>query len=100
MVDFAVASGPVKPNVLNPIVFLIQVTHPIQLMLSSEVFVSSLIPLVSGQAMPPHGGKNPNVSMMSGITNVIGSQTHMVGISHPSSSAILNHVGSSKVQYQ
>ena len=53
--------------------------------------------------MLPLGGQNPNVSMVSGTTNVSSSQAHMVGMDEPSSGAILNLDGptiSSNVEYQ
>lgn len=39
------------------------------------------------------GGQNPNVSMVSGTTNVSGSHSHMVRMNQPSSNAIQNSVG-------
>ena len=53
--------------------------------------------------MPPLGGQNLNVSMVSAATNVSGSQAHMLSISQPSSVIIYNAAnptGSSNVQYQ
>ena len=53
--------------------------------------------------MPPRGGKNLNVSMVSGATNVSGSQAHMLGINQTSSGIIYkptDPIGSSNVQYQ
>jgi len=72
-------------------------------MVSKIVFAGSSIPLVSGQIVPPLAEKNLNVSMVSGATNVSGSQTHMLGINQPSSGIIYNLVDptrSSNVQYQ
>lgn len=103
MVIFVVTSVPVQPTIPNPLVSFFQVTHPIQLMISSYVFVSSSIPPVSGQTVPLSRGKSPNVSMMSGATNVSHSQAHMVGMNQPSSGSILNPVGPtglSNVQYK
>lgn len=90
----------VQPIVSNTLVSSIPVTCQAQPAVLKNVSVSSSIPLVSGQAMPLPGGKNLNVSMVSGATNVSGSQTHMLGMNQPSSSMIHNPVdptGSSNV---
>lgn len=53
--------------------------------------------------MPPPGGKNLSVSMVSGTTNMSSSQAHMVGMNQPSSAIVQNPTGptgSSNVQYQ
>jgi len=94
---------PVQPTVLNTIVSSILVTHQAQPAVSKNVSVSSSVPLISGQAIPPPGRKNLNVSMVLGATNVSGSQAHMLGINQPSSGIIHNPIdptGSSNVQYQ
>ena len=103
MVDSSVTSVLVQPTVLNPLFSLVPITRSVQPTVSSHVSVSSSIPLVSGQNVPPPGGQSPIFSMISSTTNVSGSQPHMVGMNQPSSSTISNHVGparSSNVQYQ
>ena len=58
---------------------------------------------MSGQIVPPPGGKDSNISMMPCVTNVSGSQNHMVGMNQPSYDAFLNPAGPfglSNVQYQ
>jgi len=103
IVHYSVTSIPVQSTILNPLVSSVQVTHPIQLMVSRHVSVSSSIPLGTGQAVPSPGGKSPSVSMMFGTTNVSGSKTHMVGMNQPSSGAIPNPAspaGLSNVEYQ
>lgn len=59
-------------------------------MVSNIVFASSSVPLVSGQIVSLPRGLNLNVSIVSGATNVSGSQAHMLGITKPSSSIIYN----------
>ena len=69
-------------------------------MVSKIVSVNFFFPLVSGQIVPPPGGQNLNVSMVSGATNVSSSQADMIGINQPSSGIIYNPVdptGSSNV---
>ena len=75
-----VTSVPVQPTIPNPLVSSIQATRLVQLTISSHVDVSSSIPLVSGQAVPPPVGKSLNMSMMLGTANVSCPQTHMVGM--------------------
>lgn len=76
----AVTSVIVKPTITNTLVSSIPITHESLLTVSKIVLVISSIPLVSGQIMPPLGGQNLNVSMVSGATNVSCSQAHMLGI--------------------
>lgn len=57
MVPFVVTSVLVKPTILNPVALSVQVTHMIQLTITSQVSLSSLIPTVSGWAVPPPRGK-------------------------------------------
>lgn len=85
-----------QPNILNPLVSSVPVTYLVQ----SVVSVSSSIPLVSGEAVPPLGGKNLNVSMVSSATHVSSSQAHMVDMNQPSFGVIQNPAGLSNVQYQ
>ena len=92
-----------QPTVPNTLVSLTPVTRQAQPAVSKIVSVSSSVPLVGGQAVPLPRGQNLNVSMVSGATNVSGSQAHMLGINQPSSDIIhnlANPIGSSNVQYQ
>ncbi len=93
-----VTSIPVQPTVPNTLVPSIPVTHQLQLVVSNVVFSNSFIPLVSGQIVPPPGGKNLNVSMVSSATNVICSQAHMLGINQPSSGIIYNLADPSRLR--
>ena len=92
-----------QPTIPNPLVSSVQVTHLVQVTLSSHVTVNSSISPVSGQSIPPPGGQISNVSMMFGTTTISGSQPHMVGMNQPSLGSISHPVGpagSSNVQYQ
>lgn len=85
-----ITSVPVQPTIPNTLVSSIWVTRQSQLVVSKIVSGNSSVPLFSGQIVPPLGGQNLNASMVSGATNVSGSQAHMISINKPSSGIIYN----------
>ena len=85
-----VTSVTIQPTVLNTLVSSIPVTRQAQPLVSNIVSISSSVLLVSGQIVPPPGGQNLNISLVSGANNVNNSQAHMLGINQPSFGIIYN----------
>ena len=103
IVQIAVTSALVQPTIPSQLVSSFQLTLSIQLTVSGQVLVSSSIPPSSGQTMPPPGGQDPNIFLISREINVTGLQTHMVGMNQHFYGVILNPAGffgSDNVQYQ
>ena len=80
-----------------------QSTLLVQQTILGQVLVSSSTPSLSGHNVSPPRGKNPNIPLVLGETNMSGLQTHMVGFNQPYSGGIPNPVGpsgSGNIQYQ